>query len=63
MAGVHLAFASSSAKYIEHSLGGNPLLYDLVKEAPVVTDGRILRPERPGLGLEIERDFIEKYVM
>ena len=61
MAGVHLAFSSSSAHYIEHSLGGNPLLYDLIKEAPVVEDGRIMAPERPGLGLEIDLDFVKRY--
>lgn len=61
MAGVHLAFSSSSAHYIEHSLGGNPLLYDLVKEAPVVKDGRIRVPDRPGLGLEIDLDFVKRY--
>ncbi|WP_116125508.1 mandelate racemase/muconate lactonizing enzyme family protein [Lewinella sp. IMCC34183] len=61
MAGVHLAFSSPSAVYIEHSLGGNPLLYDLVKEAPTVTDGRIRVPDRPGLGVEVEPDFVKRY--
>ena len=61
MAGVHLAFSSPSAVYIEHSLGGNPLLYDLVREAPTVTDGRIRVPERPGLGVDINPDFVERF--
>ena len=61
MAGVHLAFGSSSAHYIEHSLGGNPLLYELVKEPPVVKDGRIQAPERPGLGVEVDAEFIRKF--
>ena len=61
MAGVHLAFSSSSAHYIEHSLGGNPLLYDLVKEAPVVKDGRIQAPQRPGLGVEVDLGFIRRF--
>ncbi|MGB3801783.1 MAG: mandelate racemase/muconate lactonizing enzyme family protein [Lewinella sp.] len=61
MAGVHLAFSSPSAVYIEHSLGGNPMLYDLVKEAPTVTDGRIRVPDRPGLGVEIDPDFVNRY--
>ena len=63
MAGVHLAFSSPSAHYIEHSLGGNPLLYDLVKEAPEVKNGRIQVPERPGLGLELNPDFVTQYRM
>ncbi|CAH1002511.1 D-galactonate dehydratase [Neolewinella maritima] len=61
MAGVHLAFSSSSAHYIEHSLGGNPLLYDLVLEAPLVTDGRIQAPDRPGLGVEVDAAFLRKF--
>ena len=61
MAGVHLAFSSPSAHYIEHSLGGNPLLYDLVKEAPVVKDGKIQVPERPGLGVELNPDFVAQF--
>ncbi|MCP9237681.1 mandelate racemase/muconate lactonizing enzyme family protein [Lewinella sp. JB7] len=61
MAGVHLAFSSPSAVYIEHSLGGNPLLYDLVKEAPRVTDGRIQLPDRPGLGVDINPDFVQQF--
>ncbi len=61
MAGVHLAFSSPSAVYIEHSLGGNPLLYDLVKEAPVVKNGRIQCPERPGLGVEVDLEFVERF--
>ena len=61
MAGVHLAFSSSSAIYIEHSLGGNPLLYDLVREAPVVKDGRIRVPDRPGLGIEIDLEFVRRF--
>jgi L-alanine-DL-glutamate epimerase-like enolase superfamily enzyme len=63
MAGVHLAFASSSAKYIEHSLGGNPLLYELVKEAPLVENGRIRVPDRPGLGLEVDAEFIQRFTV
>ncbi|NJB85880.1 L-alanine-DL-glutamate epimerase-like enolase superfamily enzyme [Lewinella marina] len=63
MAGVHLAFSSPSAVYIEHSLGGNPMLYDLVKEPPRVTDGRIQRPDRPGLGMEINPEFVAQYTV
>ncbi|THH36526.1 mandelate racemase/muconate lactonizing enzyme family protein [Neolewinella litorea] len=63
MAGVHLAFSSPSAVYIEHSLGGNPLLYDLVKEPPQVKNGRIQCPDRPGLGMEINPDFVAQFTV
>lgn len=61
MAGVSIAFASPSAVYIEFSLGGNPLMYDLVNEAVDVVQGRISRPSRPGLGFTLSRDFINEF--
>ncbi len=61
MAGVHLAFASASAVLIEFSLGGNPLMYELCNEPPDVQDGTVRAPVRPGLGLTLNWDFVEKY--
>ena len=60
-AGVHVAFASPSAVLIEFSAGGNPLMYDLCEENPGVIEGRIAAPERPGLGLKLNWDFIHQY--
>lgn len=61
MAGVNLAFASPSAAIIEFSLGGNPMMYDLVNEPIEVTDGLIDEPTKPGLGLTVNWDFVEEY--
>ena len=61
MAGVNLAFASPSSAIIEFSLGGNPMMYELVNERVIAVDGKILKPDRPGLGLSVNRDFVKKY--
>ena len=61
MAGVHLAFASPASAIIEFSLGGNPMLYDLVNEEIKVADGTIEAPAAPGLGLTVNWDFVQAY--
>jgi len=61
MAGVNVAFASPSATVIEFSLGGNPMMYDLVKEQIRVTDGYLDAPTAPGLGLTPNWDFIQEF--
>ena len=61
MAGVNIAFASPSATIIEFSLGGNPMMYDLVNETIQAIDGNIPKPAAPGLGLSVNWDFISEY--
>lgn len=61
MAGVNLAFASTSAVLIEFSLGANPMMYQLVEENIEVNKGYLPAPERPGLGVTINWDFVKKY--
>ncbi len=60
-AGLHLAFASSAATILEYSFGGNPLLHQLVEENVPITEGTIPAPTRPGLGLTVDWDFVERY--
>ena len=50
-AGMSLAFASPAATVIEYSLGANPFLHDLPEEPISVSDGRVVAPTRPGLGV------------
>lgn len=61
MAGVNVAFAAPSATIIEFSLGGNPMMYDLVKEKIEVKDGLIEAPVSPGLGLTPNWDFVKEF--
>lgn len=61
MAGLTVAFASPSATIIEFSLGGNPMMYDLVKEKITVTNGSIAAPTAPGLGMTPDWDFVREF--
>lgn len=60
-AGVTLAFASSAARTIEYSLGGNPLLREMPEVAPVVDNGRVAAPTAPGFGIEPRTDFLNEH--
>ncbi|NQX56442.1 mandelate racemase/muconate lactonizing enzyme family protein [Pedobacter panaciterrae] len=61
MAGLNVAFASQAATIIEFSLGGNPMMYELVKEQIEVKDGVIGAPTAPGLGLTPNWDFVKEF--
>ena len=61
MAGVNVAFASPAAVVIEFSLGGNPMMYDLVNEKITVENGMIVAPTAPGLGLTPNWDFVHEF--
>ena len=62
MAGLSVAFASPSANVIEFSLGGNPMMYDLVEENITVDkEGMLIAPDKPGLGLTPNWDFVKDF--
>ncbi len=61
MAGVNLAFSSPAATIIEFSLGGNPMMHELVEEPIEAREGQIKCPERPGLGLTLNWDFVREF--
>jgi len=61
MAGLTLAFASPAARVIEYSLGGNPLLHQLVEQSITTSDGNFSAPDQPGWGLTIDQDFVSEY--
>jgi len=60
MAGLHVAFASPAARILEYSLGGNPMLHELVPDAARPTDGWFDCPTAPGLGVTIDEDFVDR---
>jgi L-alanine-DL-glutamate epimerase-like enolase superfamily enzyme len=60
-AGLHVSAASPAAYILEYSLGANPMIHDLVEEEFPVHGGMVDIPSRPGLGITIRSDFVEKY--
>ncbi len=60
-AGLHVSAAASTAFILEYSCGANPLLHGLVEEEFKAVDGMIEIPDRPGLGVTIDEDFVRKY--
>jgi L-alanine-DL-glutamate epimerase-like enolase superfamily enzyme len=59
--GLHLAAATPNCTILEYSLGFNPLLRELVLEPPVIRDGLMYIPDRPGLGVTLNQEFVQKY--
>ena len=62
-AGMHVAAAAPAGFILEYSLGANPLLHDLVEEKFTVKDGTVEIPDRPGLGLTINYDFVKRHAV
>ena len=60
-AGMHVAAASPAGFILEYSLGANPLLHELVLEKFAVNEGLVDIPDRPGLGITVDEDFVKRY--
>ncbi len=60
-AGLHVSAAATSAFILEYSCGANPLLHELAEEGFAAVDGMIEIPDRPGLGVTINEDFVRRY--
>lgn len=62
-AGMHVAAASPAGWLLEYSVGANPLLQELAEEQFSVQDGMIEIPDRPGLGITIRQDFVDRHTV
>jgi len=60
-AGVALAASQSAGFILEYSLGANPLLHELVHETFALTEGQLEIPDRPGLGITVDEDFVRRH--
>jgi L-alanine-DL-glutamate epimerase-like enolase superfamily enzyme len=63
-ASVHLAAASPVCPYIEFlppELSESPIRKSLVIDEPQVVDGILALPTQPGLGVQLNRDALERY--
>jgi D-galactarolactone cycloisomerase len=59
-AGLHLCIATPCATTVEFSRGHNPLLNELTEESVDLVDGHVRAPTRPGLGLTLRRDVVNR---
>jgi L-alanine-DL-glutamate epimerase-like enolase superfamily enzyme len=55
--GVHLACGLPSVRMVEYM----PWFFPAFVEPPAIVNGQVVPPKRPGLGLEIRMDALEKY--
>jgi L-alanine-DL-glutamate epimerase-like enolase superfamily enzyme len=65
-ASLHFCIATSNCPYFEFmvkDLAPSELRRFLVKDEPQIKDGYIEPPETPGLGMELDRDIMERFAM
>jgi L-alanine-DL-glutamate epimerase-like enolase superfamily enzyme len=60
-AGLALAASQSTGFILEYSLGANPMLHELVHEKFPVIDGYVEIPDRPGLGITVDEEFMRRH--
>lgn len=58
---VHYLVSTPDGEMIEYSHNPSPLFMDLVRNKPPLVDGVVKSSDRPGLGIELDEDLIEKY--
>ena len=63
MAGVHLSAAAPNVLALEWHAASVPFFDDLVKNAtgPMIEEGKIAVPDKPGLGIELDLDVAYRY--
>ncbi|MBA3442263.1 MAG: mandelate racemase/muconate lactonizing enzyme family protein [Pyrinomonadaceae bacterium] len=61
--GLHIAAAVPNCVTLEYSMGFNPMLRELVQEDFVINGGEVEIPDRPGLGVTVNDDFVERYAV
>ena len=46
---------------LEYDRSSHPFRQDLIGDAIRMKDGRVPVPQRPGIGVEVDRDVLERY--
>jgi L-alanine-DL-glutamate epimerase-like enolase superfamily enzyme len=62
-ANLHLIAANKNAPLLEYCVEDSPLRWDLVKESFDLDNGKVVIPERPGLGISLNRDAVAAYTV
>jgi L-alanine-DL-glutamate epimerase-like enolase superfamily enzyme len=60
-ANLQLIAANRNAPLLEYCVEDSPLRWDLVQEDLTAEDGYVEIPDRPGLGITLNRETIEEY--
>lgn len=63
-AGLHFHVATANSPYFEYlspRLWTSPLRTELVSPEPELVDGQIALPSRPGLGIDLNEEFVERH--
>ena len=60
-ANLHLIAATVNAPLLEYCVEDSPLRWEVTEEDFPAEDGEVAIPERPGLGITLNRDTLERY--
>ena len=60
-ASLHWMASTSNGDLVEYCLRPSPLMRQLVKTLPSLENGRVPVPQEPGLGIELDREILERY--
>ena len=60
-AGLQICAVSPAATIVEYSLLHNPMQQELDLDPITATEGEIIIPDRPGLGVSINQDFVVRF--
>ena len=62
-ANLHVIAANRNAPLLEYCVEDSPLRWDLVEESFDLVDGEVPIPDRPGLGITLDRDALAEYAV
>ena len=62
-ASLHLNAVLDTAYYQEYCVAGTPINLLLTKERMPVKDGWVAVPDKPGLGVELDQEILERYAV
>lgn len=63
VANMHLIAALPTGITVEMDRTGNPFIDDLLIEPLVLRDGELALPEAPGLGIDLNEDIVQRYIL
>jgi L-alanine-DL-glutamate epimerase-like enolase superfamily enzyme len=62
-ANLHVIAANENAPLLEYCVEDSPLRWELVEESFELVDGEVPIPDRPGLGITLDRDALAEYAV